>query len=100
MAKAGTPTSGGVSFGFGVNWCQLGWEGIKRAVEKVGAENVTGMDVYDAFRTIKDFYVSSASRSPYDFTEDTVGQHYVSIYEVQDGEVVRIADKVFCPNLW
>jgi len=101
MVEAKTPMTGTLFFGAGLGWAALGVEGIKIAVEKVGAENVTRVDVYDALRTIDDFYFPpSWKHSPYDFTEDAVGQHYLNVYEVQDGEIVRVAEDIYCPNVW
>ena len=101
MIEAGTPDTGTLFFGAGLGWAALGFEGIKRAVEEVGAENVTGMDVYNGFRTIEEYYFPpSWKHSPFNFTEDTVGQHWLNVYEVQNEEPVRVVEDIYCPNLW
>ena len=101
FAESGVTEEQYTYFGAGMLDAKLAFEAIKIAAEKVGPENVTGTDVYDAFRTIDDFCFSSvACRTPLDFTQDSVGAQYMDIYQMQNEQPVRVEEAIYCPNIW
>jgi len=70
---------------------QVGVEGIRLAIEKVGIENLTGTAVRDALASIRDFDtglikpITMSDEWPYFAT-------YEKIYQVQQGEFIPVSD--------
>jgi branched-chain amino acid transport system substrate-binding protein len=76
-------------------------EAIKRAIEKVGYENLDGRAVNEALETLEDFDPYGYG-TPVTYTDPEVrrGSGLTRIYQVQGGEVVTITDWQEAPILW
>ena len=66
-------------------------EAIRRAVEKVGYENVDGRAVKEALDSMKDFDVYGLTTISYT-PEDHRGADRGAVYQVKGGKVIRVSD--------
>lgn len=73
-------------------------EAVRRAVEDVGYENIDGPAIKEAFDSIKDFDVYGLKTITYT-AEDHRGSTIVTIYQIRDGEIVRVSDWRDAPML-
>ena len=71
--------------------CSITLEGIRLAIEKVGAENVSGRAVRDALVTIRDF--DTGLIPPITLTdEDPIYSAGYRIYQIQGGKILPYSD--------
>jgi len=83
----------------------IGWvdtaricEGIRRAVDTVGYENINGPAVKAAFDGMKDYDTYGIVNITYT-PEDHRGSDMVAVYQVKDGKIVRVSDWRHAPML-
>ncbi len=82
------------------SWLDLWREVIQKAVDKVGAENVTGEVCYDIITNeIKDFEPIAASCALTFSKTKTFGPSKVDAFVIRDGKLVTFAKDVALPNL-
>jgi branched-chain amino acid transport system substrate-binding protein len=72
-------------------------EAMKRAVEKVGYENLDGPAVKEALDGMKDFDVYGLASITYK-PDDHRGSTKAAVYEVRGGEIVRVSDWQEAPS--
>ena len=90
-----------VSLGYSLPqaWFDTYAEIIRRAVKKVGAENVTGEVVYDVVTSMTD-YKPMAYNSNVTFTKTKrYAANYASIYQNQNGKIIKVEKSVYVPDL-
>jgi branched-chain amino acid transport system substrate-binding protein len=80
-------------------WGSVMVEAIKRAIEKVGYENLDGRAVKEALDSIKDFDPHGIKKITYT-PENHRGSAAIRIYQVQGSEVVPVSDWRGAPVLW
>jgi branched-chain amino acid transport system substrate-binding protein len=73
-------------------------EAVKRAVEKVGYENIDGVAVKEALDTLKDFDCDGLRTITYT-PESHKGYDKAAIYEVRNGTLVRATDYTTAPTI-
>jgi len=76
----------------------VGCEAIKRAVERVGYENLNGAAVKEALDSMKDWDVYGIKTITYS-ADDVRGWTGVRIYEIQSGQIVPVSDWVEAPSI-
>ena len=83
-----------------IMWTALGtaYEAIKRAVAKVGWENLDGKAVKVAMTTLRDFK-PFGGLSYITYTEDRRTPTKAYICEINNGKMVRVSDWMECPDL-
>jgi len=73
-------------------------EAVRRAIENVGYENLSGPAVKDALDSIKGFNINGLVTITYS-PDDHVGSHEVAAYEIRGSEIVRVSDWQDAPML-
>jgi len=80
-------------------WFDVYCEAIRRSVKKVGAENVKGRDLYNALINMTD-YDCLAYNSKITFNKTKrFGPSTASVYQNQDGKIVKVVESVYIPDL-
>ena len=90
------------AFGYScvVSWFDVYLESIRRAIKKVGIENLDGSACYDALITMKDFR-PMLSYNKVTFSETSrCGGHAAAMYQMQNGKVVKVAEDLYVPELF
>ncbi len=83
-----------------VSWFDVYLESIRRAIKKVGLENLDGTACYHALTTMKDFR-PMLSYNRVTFTETSrCGGHEAAMYQMQSGKVVKVAEGLYVPELF
>ena len=67
-------------------------EAIRKAVEQVGYENLNGPAVKEAYDSIKGFDVDGIANITYNPPDDHRGSSKVAVYQVREGNMVRVGD--------
>jgi len=99
LEKSGLGENAALSYSGAFAWCDVYGECIRRAVKKVGAENVTGQVIYDVITNLTD-YQPMAYNSLVTFSEKRMaGPSSASIYQIQDGKIVKIVKSTYVPDL-
>jgi len=73
-------------------------EAVRRAIAKVGYENLDGLAVQEELENMKDFDAQGLITIDY-LPNDVRGTHKAAIYQVQSGKLVRISDWLETPVL-
>jgi len=73
-------------------------EAVKRAVEKVGYENLDGPAAKEGLDSIRDFDFYGIKKLSYT-PEDNRGTNTARIYMIQDGQPVSVSDWILAPML-
>jgi branched-chain amino acid transport system substrate-binding protein len=81
------------SYELSIRPCPILLEAIKRAIEKVGYENLDGRAVNEALQTLEDFDPYGFG-VPVTYTDPEVrrGSPWARIYQVQGGDVIPVSD--------
>ncbi|MDY6878757.1 MAG: ABC transporter substrate-binding protein [Desulfatiglans sp.] len=88
-----------LGYSLAMSWFDVYGESIRRAVKKVGPEKVTGRVIYDVLTSMTD-YKCMAYNSLITFKKNkTFGPSTASIYQNQNGKIVKIVDSIYTPNL-
>jgi hypothetical protein len=74
-------------------------EAIRKAVEQVGYENLSGPAVKEGFDSIKGFDVDGLVTITYNPPDDHRGSSKVAMYQVREGKMVRVGDWRDVPKL-
>jgi len=99
LEKSGLGENAALAYSGAFAWCDVYAECIRRAVKKVGPENVTGQVIYDMATNLTDYKcMAYNSRITFSKTRMT-GPADASIYQLQDGKVVKIVDSIYVPDL-
>ena len=97
--KTGLGADFAMGYSFGMSWWDVQSEAIRRAVKKVGAENVTGPVIYDVLTSMTDYKCMSYN-SKITFTKTRrYGPSDASIYQIQNGEITKIVESIYTPDL-
>ena len=76
----------------------IAYEAIRRAIANVGYENLDGQAIKKEFDSMKDQHIVTGVTITYT-TEDHRGSNKAAIYEVRNGEIVRVSDWLTAPML-
>ncbi len=97
--KTGMNDNAALGYSLPQAWFDTYVELIRRAVNKVGAENVTGKHIYDIVTSMT-HYKPMAYNSNITFTESKrYAADYASIYQNQNGKIVKVEKSIYVPNL-
>jgi len=96
---SGLAESQAMLYGAGYGWYDVYFEAIRRAVKRVGAENVTGSVIYEVLTSMNN-YVPKNWNSSITFTDTKrYGPDNGSIYQIRDGKIVKRVDSVRYPDI-
>ena len=99
LEKSGLGENAALLYSGAFGWCDVYAECIRRGVKKVGAEKLNGAVIYDMITSLTD-YKPMAYNSRVTFTKTRMtGPSDASIYQVQDGKIVKIISSVYIPDL-
>jgi len=99
LERSGLGENGALSYSGVASWFDVDCEAIRRAAKKVGPENITGQDIYDALISMKD-YQCMAYNSKITFNETRrIGPSTAAVYQIQNGKVVKVEKSVYIPDL-
>ena len=73
-------------------------EAVRRAVAKVGTENLDGIAIKEAMDSFRDWDVYEIKQITYT-AEDHRGWNKARIYEVRDGDVIPLSDWIVAPMI-
>jgi len=81
-------------------WFDVYLESIRRAIKKVGVENLDGSACYGSLVNMKDFR-PMLSYNRITFSETSrCGGHTAAMYQMQNGKVVKVAENLNIPELF
>ena len=88
-----------LGYSWGVVQYDIMFEAIRQAAKAVGAENVTGQDVYNALISLKNFPAKGVSaRITYSDTKRW-GPDTTNFYQIINGKVINTGEKMALPDL-
>ncbi len=88
-----------LGYSWGVVQYDIMFEAIRNAAKAVGAENVTGQDVYNALIKLKDFPAKGvSSKITYSETKRW-GPDVTDFYQIVDGKVIHTGERIRLPEL-
>jgi len=97
--KTGLPENQAMLYAMGVPWYDVYGECIKRAVKKYGPEKVDGKAIYNVLTSMTD-YQPLAYNSKVTFSKTRmVGPTTASIYQNQKGNIVKVVNSIYVPDL-
>jgi len=98
--KANVPMVAAGIYGAGGSFMSVKFEAIRRAALKVGVENITGQDIYNALVNMKSFK-PHLYHSTIGFSETKrVGADTAVMYQIQNGEMKIIDRDLYVPSLF
>ena len=97
--KTGMNDNAALGYSLPQAWFDMYVELIRRAVKKVGAENVNGELIYEIITSMSN-YKPMAYNSNITFTKTKrYAADFASIYQNQNGKIVKVEKSIYIPNL-
>jgi len=98
--KSNKPRYAAVYFSAGASYCGVKVEAIRRAALRVGADKVTGQEVYNSFVSMTEGYRPHLYHSINSWSETKrIGPDDAVMYQIQDGELKLIGKGIPVPDL-